>query len=124
MNHLTRTGLCLTAGATLLFGAAPLASATLLTPTAVPTIVAPNPPTQAVVVAKRTKLKVSWQAPSGGPSPTGYQVKVTGRGWKDADGLKMTVKGLEPGTHYTVKLRSCINRVYSTVVTKHATTKG
>lgn len=127
MNTFTRISLCGAMSAVLVLSAAPLASATIAVSDAqveVAPLSQPGPVTHAKVKAKRTRLKVSWRPPSSGPVPTGYQVNAAGRGWVDANGLKMTVKGLTPSTRYTVKIRSCINRVYSTPVTKHKTTKA
>ncbi|HEV7750722.1 MAG TPA: DUF4082 domain-containing protein [Baekduia sp.] len=77
-------------------------------------MVVPNTPTAVTATADRSSATVSWTAPSGGTTPTSYEVipyiGSTAQTSKVVTGTppatSTTVNGLTPGTAYTFKVRA------------------
>ena len=91
----------------------------------------PNAPTDVGATAFSTSLTVIWQAPSGGPEPTGYRVTLLEGAIQvgqpietGASTFSATFRGLERNTTYNVTVAALNGQTVGPMVTEAAHTSG
>ena len=92
---------------------------------------APNAPTDVGATAFSTSITVFWQAPSGGPEPTGYRVTLLQGATQvgqpivtDATTFSATFRSLTPNTAYNVSAAALNGQTVGTAATAAARTSG
>ena len=92
---------------------------------------APNAPTDVGATAFSTSITVFWQAPSGGPEPTGYRATLLQGATQvgqpietGATTFSATFRGLTPNTAYNVSAAALNGQTVGTAATAAARTSG
>ena len=92
---------------------------------------APNAPTDVGATAFSTSITVLWQAPSGGPEPTGYRATLLQGATQvgqpietDATTFSATFRSLTPNTAYNVSAAALNGQTVGTAATAAARTSG